>query len=785
MYIAVLAAIMRLAPADVSAPSVADGCDVYITGKIYQKEIKQNKSIIYLQDAALITASFYPPNVNERSQGGQSLKKQLHIGNIMCYMESDMDIAMLPQMGSVISITGKFRHLKEASNPGEFDAKEYYALIGISGSIQSARLIGIEKGGGRFDDLREALWQLGRKCACVYEECMESKEASVMKAMLLGQKGNMDAELKKLYSSVGIAHILAISGLHISLIGTGIYKLLRKVRLPAPAAACMGILFLVCYVLMTGGSPSSYRAVCMFLFYLFAKAVGRTYDMLTAAAVAAMILLVKQPLYLYHTGFQLSFAAILGIVYLTPLIRKIGEGDRRHNRGRSSQHSRCRAAERIWNAFSVSLGVFLASFPIQLSAYYGICIYSVCLNLFVIPCMSILLCAGGAGLMIGLCNLSAGALCLQVCHYVLVFYEKISSLTLSLPHAIWITGRPQTWQIIGYYGLLLIVLYAVGRKSHVKKRQPIDRKYHVLRYIVLRYVTLSVCIMIAVTVLTYKVNTGGLQITFLDIGQGDAIFIRSETGHTYLIDGGSSSNKKMAEYQLIPYLKYNGIDTIDCAFISHLDEDHYNALLELLTTGRQEGVCVERVMLSDAEIRDDTYEWLCKTAKTAGAQTISMRQGDCVKDGGLVIQCLYPRDDTNVTDRNDASLVLAVRYENFLGIFMGDLGAEREPGITEQIIQMKENESTGDGDARIAYTLLKAAHHGSKYSGSRDFLRGVKPDAVVISCGENNRYGHPHAETLERLADIESDIYITYETGAVTFRVKGGIVYGKTYRASS
>lgn len=662
-------------------------------------------------------------------------------------MESDTDSAAVcdaVHMGSAVRISGKFRDFQTASNPGEFDAKEYYTLMGISGSVQHARLI---SEGGSYDHLRELLWRTGRSCAGVYEACMEQNDASIMKAMLLGQRGDMDTELKNLYSRAGIAHVLAISGLHISLIGTGIYQLLRRMKVPIPFAACAGMLFLSAYTVMTGNSASSFRATCMFLLYLLAQIVGRTYDMVTALAAAAALLLLQQPLYLYHTGFQMSFAAVLGIAYLTPLIRDMKEWG-------------SGAAGKLWNAFCASLGVFLAALPIQLFAYYSVSVYSICLNLLIIPCMSILLCAGGAGLLIGLCSQPAGALCLRICHYILLFYEKSGSFTLSLPHGVRITGRPAIWQIIGYYSLLLAALYA-GKQSRSTNRNRTRAMA-------------AACIGIAVILLTARFETGGMRITFLDIGQGDAIAIHSETGHTYLIDGGSSSNSKMAEYQYIPYLKYNGVDTIDCAFITHLDEDHYNALRQLLILGRQESIRVARIVLSEAEIRDETYWELCETAEAAGVSIAHMRRGESIQDGKLTIQCIYPTSDTRVTDRNDASLVLTVRYEAFLALLMGDLGEKKEAEVIEQIARLKEE--------TIDYTLLKAAHHGSQYSGGRAFLACVQPDMTVISCGENNRYGHPHAETLERLSNVKSRIYITYETGAVTVRVKKKRVYARTYK---
>ena len=459
VFTVVLGIVMQLWSVPPIRIDIDDGQMITVTGTVYQKEIKYNNSVIYLEDVSILATSSQP-SIRKEHQSTETLQmKQLHIENIMCYMNMEGTEQSLPCIGSTVSIMGEFWNFREATNPGEFDTKEYYHLLGIACSLQKAQLI---RQSVTYHVLREALWQFSRKCASVYECCMNEQDASAMKAMLVGQKGELDTEIKKLYQQAGIAHLYAISGLHISLISGGIYKALRKAGTPIWLAALTGCTFLILYVMMTGISASSFRAIIMFLLSLLADCVGRTYDMLTALAVSAVLLLIEQPLYLYQTGFQLSFAAILGIGIVGPPIREL--------------LSVKGFWGKVWSAFSASLSVSLATLPIQISSYYSVNIYSIFLNLFVIPCMSIILPAGGAGLFLGLCNEAAGSLILQICHYLLVFYEKSSQWTISIPGSIWITGASTNWQIVLYYIMLLGGVYLLHWIKKVERVKAVIRK---------------------------------------------------------------------------------------------------------------------------------------------------------------------------------------------------------------------------------------------------------------------------------------------------------------------
>lgn len=286
---------IKLAGTSPSYAEEQEGEYVTVTGKVYQKETTKKEGVTRLT----VYLSFKDTN-----------RKQ----NVICYL---LPGQRLPELGSVITVKGRRINFEKPSNPGQFDAKSYYQILKISYRLNQTQIITKSKS---YHKVKELLYQLKQKWNKILEDRLPEEEASVMKAMLLGEKGSLDRELKGLYQRSGIAHVLAISGLHISLLGTGIYRMLKKCRLPAAAAVVTSMVIMVSYGVMTGFAVSSLRAVIMFSLQMSAKLLGRTYDLITAAFVAAVLILLEQPLYLYHSGFLFSFGCVFAIAFLVPAL---------------------------------------------------------------------------------------------------------------------------------------------------------------------------------------------------------------------------------------------------------------------------------------------------------------------------------------------------------------------------------------------------------------------------------------------------------------------------------
>ena len=773
--------------------------------------------------------------------------------NILCYLREGVPE---PEIGSLVILKGTLKNFQQPTNPGQFNAPFYYQILRISFRLNQAE---IQVKSDRFYKIAEGLYQLRRKAGSKVDALLSEQEASVMKTMLLGEKGILDEEIKGLYQRNGIAHILAISGLHISMIGMGLYQLLRRAGLKIKLSAILASMIIVLYGMMTGFAVSAIRAIAMFLLQMLAQILGRTYDRITALAVAAVMVLVEQPLYLFHSGFQFSFLCVLGISLILPVLGNVRKGKKLFE----------------------GVALMAVTLPVYLGVFYQIPVYSMFLNFIVLPMMSILM---GAGIVMILAAFLCTPLAIPAAWLItgiLMVYERLGLFTEKLPHHYWTPGCPAKWQLAVYVAVLIIIA-ALGRtkrkavlyqkdcihrrggcakeilqedppchevlqyeKSQYERSQHGMAQYNIPRYEVSQYeipqyemqnkrirriachgrkwistygIPVGICwgfLLLGVVILTWRLRPE-LQVTFLDVGQGDCIFLQTEDGASYLTDGGSSSVSKVGKYRMIPFLKYQGASQIKAVFVSHADSDHCNGIAELLEQAELEGIRVENLVLTDIadECRSEGYEELVELAGQNGITVQFLHEGQQLQDGELLFQCLHPSKGYRAEDLNETSMVLLVTYREFSMLLTGDVqgaGEEhltqelqdwKEPGVTqmqdvirisgeeesmeeesieeesieeesieEQIEEKRPQNKMGANHTETELTILKVAHHGSKNSTSEEFLKAANPKIAIISCGKGNRYGHPHEETLERLDKVDVPWFCTKDYGAITVTV--------------
>lgn len=260
---------------------------------------------------------------------------------------------------------------------------------------------------------------------------------------------------------------------------------------------------------------------------------------------------------------------------------------------------------------------------------------------------------------------------------------------------------------------------------------------------------------------------GTLTVTMVDVGQGDGLFLKGPTGTAYFIDGGSSDVSSVGTYRMLPFLKSQGIRTLDYVFISHGDADHLNGMEELLES-QDLGIRIGNLVLPPKAVWDEALEGLARKAKANKTRVAIINEGESITEGSFRLTCKAPSASYQGGTGNAASMVLEATFGEFNMLFTGDLEGAGEEQLEES------------GGLK-QYDVLKVAHHGSKNSTSEKFLNQTKPDIAWISSGLNNRYGHPHAETVERLGENGGRIYGTQESGAVTLKTDGKRVTIQTY----
>lgn len=257
---------------------------------------------------------------------------------------------------------------------------------------------------------------------------------------------------------------------------------------------------------------------------------------------------------------------------------------------------------------------------------------------------------------------------------------------------------------------------------------------------------------------------GELQITMLDVGQGDGIYMKTPQGRHFLIDGGSSDILNVGTYRIEPYLESQGVAELDYVFVSHGDSDHTSGIEEMLIN-QEFGIRINTIVLPNEDVIDEELYALAELASENKTKVVVMEAGDIIieeisSDKQMKLTCIAPTDAFEGEIGNASSMVLDLQYGEFDMLFTGDLEKEGEEIVTES------------GNLRD-YDVLKVGHHGSKYATSKAFLEQVKPEIALISAGKDNSYGHPAVETLERLENVGCKVYSTQQCGAITIRTDG------------
>lgn len=736
---------------------------VELAGTVYRIEEKKKVTAVFLKDS---TVSVAEQMINE--------------SEILVYISKNETEQLAEiKIGNRIAVSGEAETFEPARNPGNFDQKMYYLRQGIhvlvwadqykiqSNDIKTVRQF-LSEIRGRWNDL------LLRHLGDYY--------GGTMSAILLGEKSGLDAEMKTMYQKCGISHLLAISGLHMTFLGMGIYNLLRKAGCGFAFSGSAGGILLILYSLMIGAGVSSLRALIMFLVRIGAEITGRDYDLLTSLFLSAAILCCRQPLYLTDAGFQLSYGAILGIALFSPVFSemfgcaKISDRKRRLERKKTGwilwlQSKGFTALLWILNGLSTSLAVNVLLLGPLLWFYFEIPPYSVFLNLIVIPVMPVAMGAGVAGSALSLLSGSAGGAVLQICGGVLRCYDQMCTWTGKLPCNRFVAGKPDVPWIVAYYlvlsGLWLLFKYIVGKREQEEEKRKSGNKIPNENRKPCR---LPGCGMLLFAVGMALVCRNGfqsqdqVQVTVLDVGQGDGIHIRHASLNC-LIDGGSSDVSSVGTYRLEPYLLSQGVDTLDYVFVTHGDDDHISGVKEMLEN-QMFGVKIRNLVMPPSEYHDEKLAALAQDAMKNGTRVTVMDPGDVITTGegdggqGLTLACIGPECGLEVEPGNETSLVMDLSFGEFDMLFTGDVeGAGEESLISSGLLR--------------DYDVMKAAHHGSKNSGTEDFLQIIEPEYAVISAGVDNRYGHPHTETLQRLNDAGCTVCSTQDNGAVMIRSDG------------
>ncbi len=621
-------------------------------------------------------------------------------------------------------------------NPGAYNEQIYNYANGVY-------LVGFFEESTKIKDATISIHYLARVIKERIEESyfkgMYEEDAAMLCAMVFGDKSYLGEDQKKLYQENGVAHLMAVSGLHVSGLGGRIYRILRRRGHNYGISCFFGALLILFYGCMTGFGASVARALLMFLIFLLSEYLGESYDLVSAMSLSGILMLLESPFRIFEGGFLISYGSVLAIGIVLPWTKSmLGQKMVGEENGEIVE----RIPFYLKNKIFESMVIYGVTCPIIMRYFYECSPYSILLNPLILPFMGILMTSALLGGITGIFLLSGifpalsflwRLACLPAV-LILRAYDLVFHFVKNIPGSLLVTGCPPMIVIVLIYCVEIALVILISKKC---------------------YRSIFLLLFLCITA-TFTINNRNLRITMLDVGQGDSILCQLPGGESLLIDGGSTTETDCFSKILEPAFNYYGISKIDHLMVTHMDLDHMSAIMELLAAGFPvknlylgKTADVLKKQWEDSEIR------LMKLAEANETQIHYIEAGDTIIDQRIKLDCLHPKSSQTYLERNNESLVIRLKYKEFTALFTGDLPSEEEEGILSYISESEKID------------LLKIAHHGSKYSTDDKFLDYLKPELAMISVGAGNRYGHPHDELMERLNKYGVETYITKNHGAI------------------
>jgi len=639
------------------------------------------------------------------------------------------------QNGQFIVFSGTPHQLSRARNPGGFDAFIFYRSRGIdysitpqilyTGDIHTTPLI-------MLDNFRERMGE-------IYDMALPEREAGIARSIILGDRSTLEREVTDIFRRAGIAHILTISGLHISIVALTLERLLKLIlsqkKANVATLALVGI-----YVAFTGFGLPAVRAFIMYSMLTLGRLLNRDRDLLTSISLAAFLILLYRPIQLFDIGFQFSFSAVYAIAIGAAPFEKIME--RLSQKWQVFDH-RFLHINAVRGSIMTTLTITLFTLPLVTNTFYHFYIYSILTNALIVPTLCVATVSGFLIGIVGLVSQDAAMFVSGIFFTVMQIYIISSELSIALPGSEILVGHiPYIIWAAWWLLLILASAYIVG-------------DIRVSRKLINTTAIATTMLFIAWFTIPY-----GFSVTFVDVGQGDATIIRNGR-HTYIVDGGGSFLQPIGESAgvrtLIPYLEHQGIRRIDGAFITHFHYDHAAGIIELVDAG-----LVRQVFISDTQhYPHPLYLMLHETAEQHNTEITRIAMGSYLRDRNLLIECMHPPHDYYTRDINDKSLVLNVTYNNASFLLTGDLTRDAELDLLSRGHDISTN-------------ILSLGHHGSATSSSLPFLQATNADLTIISAGRNNMFNHPSYRTLLNLRETNLTHINTAYHGAITITPRNG-----------
>lgn len=768
-----------------------------LRGKVLYIEEQEKKWKIILGSCIAYTALEKKNSPLQKKEKYQK-RNDLHFQKLILYLPKESagdDSTPLLLPGQICSVKGHFSELNPATNEGEFSLTRYYKGEGISGVFQAKT---IELVRGESSPFAKELFTLKQSLGNRIDALFPEETAGFLKSLFLGERSGITLSEKSLYQSAGISHILAISGLHLSLLGGFFYRLLRKTKLSSLLSSLITSFFLFSYFLFTGSSHSAFRALFMLFLRFAAIQLGKGKDLLSQLSFALLFLLWLNPLSLYSIGMQCSFFTLFVFFLLeerpgkavrkkkekalSKICKKLALGFSKHPSlllkfpAYLSKLIPCLLST-LPHRLQGSFLFYLALLPLFSLTQFSFPLYAPLLNLLLLPLLPFFFLLGAISILLSylpeqdflllrLFSFSSRFLLILLFQIFHLFMEK----SLALPFSQILLGKMQVLSVMLYFLFLYLLFFFPKAKS--------------------LSLLLSLGFLLSLPLYLPK-PPKELEIAALDVGQGDGFVLR-KGALVFTIDNGSTSKNLFPEQIFFPYCKAKRIQHIDYALLTHCDRDHISGIQALLE--KNPSISLSHLILPASALQDHRYDLLKRLAynhgadvsywqkgdelvfseqgiclsakKTAWAEnpSTSKKRGPDTKGHQLHIRCFYPNDFSYIEEANAHSIGCLLTYGHFRMLFTGDMPKEAEEALLE---------NCREAEVSPVVDVLKLAHHGSKTSSCPSFLSETQAKFALFSYGKKNRYGHPHKNTLENCQKYRLFPLETAKLGEILIKTNG------------
>lgn len=561
-----------------------------------------------------------------------------------------------------------------------------------------------------------------------------SSIAAILQGVLLGDRSQLTAEWKEAYEVLGIAHLLAISGLHVGTLSFGFLTVLRWLGVTRERGILLVMLFLPFYAVVTGLGPSVVRATVMAELMWLALLLRRWYDAYNGLGIAMLLLLIWDPYLLYHPGFQFSFLITGGLLFF---FAQTG-GERKKT-------------NQLIQLMLITFVAQLFAFPLQIYYFHQFSWLSGLANLLAVPAYTLIVIP--LGFLTLLLSFLSLPLAMWLSHLVTIPLQLLDEQIHVLAqfhqwHPFW-SPPSIPWILLYYLGLILLGLM-----------------WHYRVVLMKQALFVTIWCMLLVLLFPNPLRPHEIRVTFLNVGQGDATIIESREW-TILIDAGGrgvqrgdqaeeTSSFDAGRQRILPYLRSRGIQHLDYVILTHQDTDHiggFPSIAEQVTIGHLfwNGMIGREGERSSGE--QYLHEWFVQHPQHRHHIVQKVQRWQLQERMILTIFPPYPYAEND----NDGSLAILLSVDDLHYLFTGDMGIAAESWLIKQALPANVN-------------MLHVGHHGSKTSTSKEFIERLMPDWAIISASKGNPFGHPHSEVLEKLQQVEAQILRTDQNGTIIFQ---------------